>query len=39
MIPGGSWKALVLPVDVEYALLATELTPVWTRDRVKIGAG
>ena len=39
MIPGGSWKALVLPVDVEYALLATILTPVWTRDRVKIGAG
>lgn len=39
MIPGGSWKALVLPVDVEYALLATILTPVWTRDRGKIGAG
>lgn len=39
MIPGGRWKALVLPVDVEYALLATELTPEWTRDRVIIGAG
>ncbi|MDD5057449.1 MAG: cupin domain-containing protein [Sideroxydans sp.] len=41
MIPGGSWKALVLPEDVEYALLATILTPQWTDDpaRLKIGAG
>lgn len=39
MIPGGRWKALVLPVDVEYALLATVLTPQWTPERVKIGAG
>lgn len=41
MIPGGSWKALVLPVDVEYALLATILTPEWTDDpaRLRIGAG
>ena len=39
MIPGGHWKALVLPVHVEYALMATQLTPQWTRDRVKVGAG
>jgi len=41
MIPGGSWKALVLPVDVEYALMATILTPEWTDDpsRLRIGAG
>lgn len=39
MIPGGRWKALVLADDVEYALLATVVTPQWTEDRVKIGAG
>lgn len=41
MIPGGSWKALVLPVGVEYALLATILTPQWTDSpsRLRIGAG
>jgi len=39
LLPGGRWKALVLPVDVEYALLATVLTPQWTKGRVKIGAG
>jgi len=41
MIPGGSWKALILPVDVEYALLSTILTPQWSDspDRLHIGAG
>lgn len=39
MIPGGRWKALVLPDDVECALLATVVTPQWTEDRVKIGIG
>jgi len=41
MIPGGNWKALVFPVDVEYALLTTILTPQWTdsKSRLKIGAG
>ncbi|MCD4737370.1 MAG: hypothetical protein K8R53_15100, partial [Bacteroidales bacterium] len=33
------WKALVLPADVEYALLATVVTPQWTEGRLKIGAG
>ena len=39
MIPGGSWKALKLRPDVEFALMVTILTPEWTEDRVKIGAG
>jgi nitroreductase/predicted cupin superfamily sugar epimerase len=39
MIPGGSWKALKLRQDVEFALMVTVLTPEWTQKRVKIGAG
>ena len=39
MIPGGSWKALKLRPDVEFALMVTVVTPAWTRDRVEIGAG
>jgi predicted cupin superfamily sugar epimerase len=39
MIPGGSWKALKLRPEVEFALMVTIVTPGWTADRVKIGAG
>jgi predicted cupin superfamily sugar epimerase len=41
MIPGGSWKALKLNSDVEFALMVTIITPQWTKDpdRIKIGAG
>ncbi len=39
MIPGGSWKALKLCRGVDFALMANILTPEWTRDRVKVGAG
>lgn len=39
MIPGGSWKALKLQPDIEFALMVTIVTPEWTEDRLKIGAG
>lgn len=44
-IPGGCWKALELCKEedkdeyVEFALMANVLTPEFTKDRVKIGAG
>jgi hypothetical protein len=38
-VPGGCWKALRLHDGVRYALMANALSPEWTPDRVKIGAG
>lgn len=38
-IPGGCWKALRLHRGAGYVLLANVLSPEWTPDRVKIGAG
>lgn len=38
-VPGGSWKALRLHDGAHYALMANALSPEWTPDRVKIGAG
>jgi predicted cupin superfamily sugar epimerase len=38
-VPGGSWKALRLHPGAGYALMANALSPEWTPDRVKIGAG
>ena len=38
-VPGGAWKALVLVEEAEFALMANALSPAWTPDRVKIGAG
>jgi uncharacterized protein len=38
-VPGGSWKALVLVEGAAFALMANALSPAWTKDRVKIGAG
>jgi len=38
-IPGGCWKALRLHPGVRYALMVNALSPEWTPDRVKIGAG
>jgi predicted cupin superfamily sugar epimerase len=38
-IPGGCWKALRLHDGVSFALMANTLSPEWTADRVKIGAG
>jgi predicted cupin superfamily sugar epimerase len=38
-IPGGSWKALRLHKGASYALMANTLSPEFTADRVKIGAG
>jgi uncharacterized protein len=38
-VPGGCWKALRLPDGVSYALMANTLSPEFTPDRVKIGAG
>jgi uncharacterized protein len=38
-VPGGSWKALRLHDGVSYALMANTLSPEFTPDRVKIGAG
>lgn len=38
-IPGGCWKALRLHPGAGYVLLANVLSPGWTPDRVKIGAG
>jgi len=38
-VPGGCWKALRLRPGAGYVLLANVLSPEWTPDRVKIGAG
>jgi len=38
-VPGGCWKALRLHDGVKYALMANTLSPEFTSDRVKIGAG
>jgi predicted cupin superfamily sugar epimerase len=38
-VPGGCWKALRLHKGAKYALMANALSPEFTPDRVKIGAG
>jgi len=38
-VPGGCWKALRLHEGAGYALMANTLSPEFTPDRVKIGAG
>jgi hypothetical protein len=38
-VPGNCWKALRLHDGASYALMANALSPEWTPDRVKIGAG
>jgi predicted cupin superfamily sugar epimerase len=38
-VPGGCWKALRLREGANYALMANTLSPEFTPDRVKIGAG
>jgi len=38
-VPGGCWKALKLHKGASYALMANTLSPEFTPDRVKIGAG
>jgi uncharacterized protein len=38
-VPGGCWKALRLRDGANYALMANTLSPEFTPDRVKIGAG
>lgn len=38
-VPGGCRKALRLPDGISYALMANALSPEFTPDRVKIGAG
>jgi predicted cupin superfamily sugar epimerase len=38
-VPGGCWKALRLHDGAGYALMANTLSPEFTPDRVKIGAG
>ncbi len=38
-IPGGCWKALELRPGAAYALMANALSPEFTPDRVRIGAG
>jgi predicted cupin superfamily sugar epimerase len=38
-VPGGCWKALRLHEGAPYALMANALSPEFTPDRVKIGAG
>ena len=38
-VPGGCWKALRLHAGARYALMANALSPEWTQDRVRIGAG
>jgi len=38
-VPGGCWKALRLHDGANYALMANALSPEFTPDRVKIGAG
>lgn len=38
-VPGGCWKALRLRPGAAFALMANALSPEWTPDRVRIGAG
>jgi hypothetical protein len=38
-VPGGCWKALRLHKGAKYALMANTLSPEFTPDRVRIGAG
>ena len=38
-VPAGSWKALRLHPEAEYALTANALSPEFTPDRVRIGEG
>jgi predicted cupin superfamily sugar epimerase len=38
-VPGGCWKALRLHDGVGFALMANAVSPGWTPDQVKIGAG
>jgi predicted cupin superfamily sugar epimerase len=38
-VPGGCWKVLRLREGAKYALMANALSPEFTPDRVKIGAG
>lgn len=38
-VPAHCWKALRLRSGAKYALMANVLSPEWTADRVKIGAG
>jgi predicted cupin superfamily sugar epimerase len=38
-VPGGCWKALRLRDGAGYALMANTLSPEFTPDRVRIGAG
>ncbi len=38
-VPGGCWKALRLHEGASYALMVNTLSPEFTPDRVKIGAG
>jgi uncharacterized protein len=38
-VPGNCWKALRLHPGANYALMANALSPEWSPDRVKIGAG
>ncbi|MDE1154299.1 MAG: cupin domain-containing protein [Acidobacteriaceae bacterium] len=38
-VPPGCWKALVLHPEARYALMANVLSPEFTTDRVRIGAG
>lgn len=38
-VPARSYKAILLPEHVEYALLVNVLTPAWAPDRVRVGAG
>jgi predicted cupin superfamily sugar epimerase len=38
-VPGGCWKALRLHDGANYALMANALSPQFTPDRVRIGAG
>ena len=38
-IPGGCWKAIRLRSGASHGLMANVLSPEWTPDRAKIGAG
>jgi uncharacterized protein len=38
-VPGGCWKALRLHDGARYALMANALSPEFTPDRVRLGAG
>jgi uncharacterized protein len=38
-VPGGCWKALRLQPTASHALMVNVLSPQWTPDRVRVGAG